>query len=113
MNIDFRELGREPVWLLACAIGLIGIKALLIIRLRDGFACRFRRHRNRPAAGSRGRVRLRCDWHGSDPQLVGSTSGSFTLAVTSLTMALIPLLATAARRLSAGERKKPIDPILL
>ena len=26
MNIDFRELAREPLWLLAGVVGLIGIK---------------------------------------------------------------------------------------
>ena len=33
MNIDFRELAREPLWLLASVVGLIGIKAILIIGL--------------------------------------------------------------------------------
>ena len=33
MNIDFRELAREPVWLLASVVGLIGIKSILLIGL--------------------------------------------------------------------------------
>ena len=33
MNIDIRELAREPLWLLACVVGLIGIKSVLLIGL--------------------------------------------------------------------------------
>ena len=60
MNIDFRELAREPLWLLASVVGLIGIKAALIVRLARLFRVPWRSGgRDRPAAGPGRRVRLR------------------------------------------------------
>src|SRR5262249_41254102 len=47
-------------------------------------------------------------------KLVAVTTASFTLAVTSITMALIPLLAIVARRIAArAEDRRPVDPALL
>ena len=37
MNIDFRELAREPIWLLASVAGLIGSKAIIVIGLARQF----------------------------------------------------------------------------
>jgi CPA2 family monovalent cation:H+ antiporter-2 len=46
-------------------------------------------------------------------KLVGASTASFTLAVTSITMVLIPLLASAARRITASaEAKRTLDPFL-
>ena len=114
MNIDFRELAREPLWLLACAIGLIGIKAALIIPLARWFRVPL------PAAietglllGPGGEFAFVVIGVAATLKLVSSTSVSFTLAVTSLTMALIPLLAMAARRITRRmEERRPLDPIL-
>ena len=95
MNIDFRELAREPLWLLGAVVGLIGIKAVMLTVWRGSSACRW------PAAietglllGPGGEFAFVvigvATWLG----LVSATAAAFTLAVTSLTMALIPLLAS-------------------
>jgi monovalent cation:H+ antiporter-2, CPA2 family len=114
MNIDLRELAREPLWLLACVVGLIGIKAVLTFALARAFRV------PRPAAietalllGPGGEFAFVVIGLAVTAGLVTARAGSFTLAVTSVTMALIPLLAVAARRLTARiERKVPLDPLL-
>jgi CPA2 family monovalent cation:H+ antiporter-2 len=115
MNIDFRELAREPVWLLASVTGLIGIKAIIII----GLARKFRVPM--PAAietglllGPGGEFAFVVIGGATVLQLVSARTASFTLAVTSLTMVLIPLLANAGRRLASRiDAKKPLDAALL
>ena len=37
MSIDFRELAREPLWLAASVVGLIGIKAAIVIALARAY----------------------------------------------------------------------------
>ena len=60
MNIDFRELAREPFWLFASVVGLIAIKAALIAGLARLFRVPLGSgDRDRPAAGPGRRVRLR------------------------------------------------------
>ena len=114
MNIDFRELAREPLWLLACVIGLIGIKAALIFALARLFRV------PRPAAietalllGPGGEFAFVVIGVATAASLIAPPIASFTLAVTSLTMALIPLLAMAGRRMAARvEDRRPLDPVL-
>jgi monovalent cation:H+ antiporter-2, CPA2 family len=114
MNIDLRELARDPAWLFASVVGLIAIKAALIIGLARLFRI------SRPAAietglllGPGGEFAFVVIGVATTANLVSARAGSFTLAVTSLTMALIPLLAFASRRLTARiERDKPLDPSL-
>ena len=115
MNIDFRELVREPALLLAAVAGLIGIKSLLMMGLARQFS------RSWPAAVETGLLL----GPGGEFAFVGiglaATLGvttpreaSFALAVTSLSMALLPLLSAAARRLRARiEPTSPMDPSLL
>ena len=115
MNIDFRELAREPVWLLASVFGLIGVKAMLIIFMARQFRVPM------PAAvetgfllGPGGEFAFVVIGLATALRLVSTTTASFTLAVTSLTMALIPFLAIAARRMTARtDDKKTLDAALL
>ena len=115
MNIDFRELAREPIWLLACVAGLIGVKAILIFVLARLFRV------SRQAAietgfllGPGGEFAFVVIGLATALKLVSATTASFTLAVTSLTMALIPFLAIAARRMTARtDDKKTLDAALL
>jgi monovalent cation:H+ antiporter-2, CPA2 family len=115
MTIDFRELAREPVWLLACVAGLIGVKALLIF----GLARLFRVPRQAAIEtglllGPGGEFAFVVIGLALALKLVSATTASFTLAVTSLTMALIPFLAVAARRMTARtDDKKTLDAALL
>jgi len=115
MTIDFRELAREPVWLLACVAGLIGVKAVLVFMLARLFRV------PRQAAietgfllGPGGEFAFVVIGLATALKLVSTTTASFTLAVTSLTMVLIPFLAIAARRItSRADDKKTLDAALL
>jgi monovalent cation:H+ antiporter-2, CPA2 family len=114
MTIDLRELAREPLALFACVIGLIGLKGVLIAGLARIFRV------PKPAAietalllGPGGEFAFVIIALATALQLVAAATASFTLAVTSLTMAAIPLLALLARRITAGmEARRAIDPIL-
>jgi len=115
LSIDFRELAREPVWLFAGVVGLIALKALVIIGLARLFRVPM------PAAietalllGPGGEFAFVVIGVAVGFNLVTGGAASFTLAVTSLTMALIPLLSALARRLGARtEPVKLLDPGLL
>ncbi len=115
MGIDLRELMREPLWLVVCVVGLIGVKAGLIFLLARLFRV------PRPAAietalllGPGGEFAFVVIGLATGALLVSPAIGSFTLAVTSLTMALLPLLAIAGRRLVArSDERRAVDPVLL
>jgi CPA2 family monovalent cation:H+ antiporter-2 len=117
MNIDFRELAHQPVLLLACVAGLIGLKAALIVGL--GHLFRVPRHAALETGlllGPGGEFAFVVIGVAVAAQLVPSSTASFTLAVTSVTMALIPVLAMLARRVAPrlDDRKADLlDPELL
>lgn len=113
MNIDFRELAHQPVLLLACVAGLIGMKATLIFGLGRLF-------RVPPLAALETGLLLAPGGEFAFvvigvaviAQLIAPGTASFTLAVTSITMALIPVLAVAARRIAPRfEERKPTEPV--
>jgi CPA2 family monovalent cation:H+ antiporter-2 len=114
MNIDFRELARHPLWLFACVVGLIGIKAILLIGLGRLFRL------SRAVAlemglllGPGGEFAFLGIGMATTLGLVDAYVSSFALAVTSLTMALIPVLSIVARRLAPKLREpKALDPVL-
>ena len=115
MNIDFRELAREPLWLVACVVGLIAIKAAIVFVLARLFRV------PRPAAietalllGPGGEFAFVVIGVATTSALVAAAVGSFTLAVTSLTMGLLPVLALAGRRFAARlDERRAVDPVLL
>jgi hypothetical protein len=112
MGIDIRELARDPFWLLASVAGLIAIKGALVTGLARLFRVPL------PAAietglllGPGGEFAFVALGMATTLGLVVPTAASFCLAVTSLTMALIPLLALAARRITERlEKHKGLDP---
>jgi CPA2 family monovalent cation:H+ antiporter-2 len=112
MGIDLRELAREPFWLLASVAGLIAIKATLVMGLGRLFRVPW------PAAietglllGPGGEFAFVAIGIATALGITAPPMASFTLAVTSLTMALIPLLAVAARRITDRlERRRGLDP---
>jgi CPA2 family monovalent cation:H+ antiporter-2 len=114
MAIDMRELALEPLWLLACVAGLIGLKALILTGLGKLFQLSW------PTAvelglllGPGGEFAFVAIGLAAALGVVAPRVASFALAVTSLTMVLIPLLAFAARRLRPMlEAPKPADPQL-
>ncbi|MFM9938494.1 MAG: cation:proton antiporter [Hyphomicrobiaceae bacterium] len=106
MSIDIRELAREPVWLVLSVIGLIGLKGALVIGL-----CRLYKL-NWPAAievglllGPGGEFAFVGIGLAAGLGILSQPVASFTLAVTSLSMLVIPLLSMAA--LQIGRRLEP------
>jgi CPA2 family monovalent cation:H+ antiporter-2 len=115
MNIDFRELAREPLWLVACVAGLIAVKAAIVYVLARLYRI------PKPAAtetalllGPGGEFAFVVIGVALAASLLSPAVGSFTLAVTSVTMALLPALASLGRRLGArSEERKAVDPVAL
>lgn len=114
MNIDIRELVRQPLLLLASVAGLIAIKSILLIGLARIFRLSW------PAAietglllGPGGEFAFVGIGLATSLGLIGADVSSFTLTVTSITMALIPALSLAARHLAPRFREhKALDPEL-
>jgi CPA2 family monovalent cation:H+ antiporter-2 len=100
MNIDLRELAHAPLWLMACVVGLVGIKAALIFGLGRLFRVpRLAALETGLLLGPGGEFAFVVIGVAVAARLVTPAAASFTLAVTSITMALIPVLATIVRRL--------------
>jgi monovalent cation:H+ antiporter-2, CPA2 family len=99
MNIDFRELAREPLWIAGGVASLIAAKSLLLVGLGRLFRLRW------PVAvetglllGPGGEFAFVGIGTAAAAGVVDGQLASFALAVTSVTMALTPLLSLAARR---------------
>jgi CPA2 family monovalent cation:H+ antiporter-2 len=99
MDIDVRELLREPALLAAAVIGLIVVKSLLIIGLAKLFRLSW------PVAvemgmllGPGGEFAFVGIGMAAASGLIDARLASFALAVTSVTMALTPGLSFVARR---------------
>jgi monovalent cation:H+ antiporter-2, CPA2 family len=112
MNIDFREIVREPVWLLGSVAALLALKSLVLIGLGRLFRLSW------PVAtetglllGPGGEFAFVGIGLAAASGLIGARLASFALAVTSVTMALTPLLSIGARqlaaRLAAGKAPDP------
>jgi CPA2 family monovalent cation:H+ antiporter-2 len=102
MNIDFRELVREPLLLLGGVVSLIALKSLLLIGLAKLFRSSW------PVAtetglllGPGGEFAFVSIGMAAAAGLIEVPLARFTLAVTSVTMALTPLLSICARHLAA------------
>ena len=114
MNIDFRELARQPLWLFASVVGLIGIKSILL----TGLARIFRMPWSAAIEtglllGPGGEFAFVGIGMATTLGLINADVSSFTLAVTSITMALIPVLSHFARRLAPKfADHKALDPEL-
>jgi monovalent cation:H+ antiporter-2, CPA2 family len=114
MSVDFRELWREPLLLAEAVVGLLAVKALLLIALAKLFRFSW------PAAveiglllGAGGEFAFVGIGMAGSSGLIEPKLASFVLAVTSITMALTPLLSFLGRKLAAKLRpEKPVDPEL-
>jgi monovalent cation:H+ antiporter-2, CPA2 family len=114
MNVDFRELWHEPLLLAGSVASLIAVKSLVLTALAKLFRLSW------PVAvetglllGPGGEFAFVGIGMATAAGLIEPRSASFTLAVTSVTMALTPLLSIAARQLSALlTSDKPLDPEL-
>jgi len=114
MNIDFRELARDPVWLIGAAIGLIAIKSVILIALARLFRLSWRASIEVGLLlGPGGEFAFVAIGMATTFGLIDAKMSSFTVALTSLTMVLIPALSHVARRLAPMVREdKPLDPEL-
>ena len=114
MNIDFREFIREPIWLLAAVVCLIVTKSVIVMGLGKMFRLSW------PAAietgmllGPGGEFAFVTIGTAVAAGLIEAGVSTFTLAVTSLSMALTPLLSVAARQLTfLMASQRVIDPEL-
>jgi CPA2 family monovalent cation:H+ antiporter-2 len=114
MNIDVRELAREPFWLLASVVGLIGIKFILLTGLARIFRLPWSAAiETGLLLGPGGEFAFVGIGLAATLGLISSNVSSFTLTVTSVTMALIPVLSLVARRLTPQFREpRALDPEL-
>jgi monovalent cation:H+ antiporter-2, CPA2 family len=113
MNVDFRELLRQPQIFLGAVFGLIALKAVLLTGLGRLFRLSW------PVAtetglllGAGGEFAFVGVGMAAAAGLVDPHLASFTLAVTTVTMAMTPLLSVAARYLAQLTSSKEIDPEL-
>ncbi|QWG25235.1 cation:proton antiporter [Bradyrhizobium sediminis] len=114
MSIDIRELAREPLLLVACVVGLIIIKSILLIGLARIFRLPWSAAiETGLLLGPGGEFAFVGIGLATTLGLIGSDVSSFTLTVTSITMALIPALSLVARRLTPRFREpRALDPEL-
>ena len=114
MNIDFRELARQPLWLFASVVGLIGIKSFLLTGLARIFRIPWAAAiETGLLLGPGGEFAFVGIGMATTLGLINADVSSFTLAVTSITMALIPVLSHFARRLAPKfADNKALDPEL-
>ena len=114
MSIDFRELVREPSWLLATVVSLLAVKSLVLVALGRLFRVeRLAAIETALLLGPGGEFAFVGIGAASAMALIEPRASSFVIAVTSVTMALTPLLATAARYLtSVLTAGRAIDPEL-
>ena len=114
MAIDFREVMREPLLLLACVVGLIVVKATVLTALGKLFRLSW------PSAietglllGPGGEFAFVGLGLAASLGIIGTRFAGFILAAIAITMALTPLLAAAGRRISRLIKRDTIgDPML-
>jgi monovalent cation:H+ antiporter-2, CPA2 family len=114
MNIDFRQIARDPVWLIAGAAGLIIVKSTILVLLSRMFRLSW------PASievglllGPGGEFAFVGIGMATTLGLIDANISSFAVALTTLTMMLTPALSHVARRLAPMVREdKPLDPEL-
>ena len=114
MSIDFRELANRPVWLLASVVSLIGIKAILLTGLARLFRIPWLAAiETGLLLGPGGEFAFVAIGMATTLGLINANVSSFVLAITSITMALIPVLSHVVGRLARQfQEHKTVDPEL-
>jgi CPA2 family monovalent cation:H+ antiporter-2 len=114
MNIDFRQIARDPVWLIAGAVGLIAVKAAILIVLARLYRLSWRASIEVGLLlGPGGEFAFVAMGMAAASGLIDAKVSSFAIALTTLTMILTPALSHIARRLAPMVREdKPLDPEL-
>ncbi|KUO53887.1 MAG: potassium transporter TrkA [Alphaproteobacteria bacterium BRH_c36] len=108
MSIDVREILREPAWILASVIGLVTVKALVVILLARLF------RQPLPVAvesglvlGPGGEFAFVGIGLAASLGLLSSDVSNFTLTVASLSMLLIPAMAMIGQSIAAKITPQP------
>nr|WP_251133826.1 cation:proton antiporter [Rhodomicrobium sp. Az07] len=113
MGIDFRELLHWPIWLPACVVGLIALKAAILIPLARAFGVPWAAAiESGLLMGPGGEFAFVGITLAASLGVINSDASSFSLALTSLTMALIPLLSILANRITPLVDQRPPNPAL-
>jgi CPA2 family monovalent cation:H+ antiporter-2 len=114
MTIDVREIARDPLTILALVCSLIAFKAAIIIGLSKAFGQSWRvAIETGFLLGPGGEFAFVALGLAKSLGLITPALSSFVLAVTSLSMILIPALSAAARHINSRmEPLKKIDPAL-
>ncbi len=114
MGIDVRELARAPLWVLACVLGLIALKATIVALLGRPFKLSWAAAIGAGLMlGAGGEFAFVGVGLAASLGLLAPPVASFVFAVTSLTMALLPLLSVAERRIRARlDKQRAVDPEL-
>jgi K+:H+ antiporter len=114
MNVDFREFLRQPVLLAAAVICLIFAKSVILTMLARFFRLSWRSSiETGLLLGPGGEFAFVGIGTATALGLIEPRASSFTLALTSITMILTPLLSTLTRRLtSALAPPRALDPEL-
>ena len=114
MSIDFRELANRPVWLLVSVVSLIGIKAILLTGLARLFRIPWSAAiETGLLLGPGGEFAFVAIGMATTLGLINANVSSFVLAITSITMALIPVLSHVVGRLAPQfQEHKTVDPEL-
>lgn len=115
MGLDIRVLIHDPLWLIACTAGLIILKSAILLGLGRLF------HLPMPVAvetalllGPGGEFAFVGIGLAAALGAMKAEMATFVLAVTSLTMALLPLLSVIAHRTARRlQPPRPADPELL
>lgn len=101
MGIDFREIAREPGLLLAAALGLIVVKALVLLALSRSFRLPWDASvETSLLLGTAGEFAFVGIGMAAGLGLLEARFSAFLLALTSITMAFSPALSMLGRRLS-------------
>ena len=102
MGLDPRVLAREPLWLIGCAIGLIAVKAVILFGLGRLYKLSTRAAiETGLLLGPGGEFAFVAIGLAATLGIVTAQTASFTLAVVSVTMALIPIMQTVGQRIAA------------
>jgi len=114
MNVDFREFLRQPVLLAVAVICLIFAKSVILTMLAKLFRLSWRSSiETGLLLGPGGEFAFVGIGTATALGLIEPRASSFTLALTSITMVLTPLLSTASRHLTlALAPPRAIDPEL-
>ncbi|MBI3703279.1 MAG: cation:proton antiporter [Rhizobiales bacterium] len=101
MSLDVREVARQPLWLFASVVGLIGIKSILLAGLTRIFRLPWSAAvETGLLLGPGGEFAFVGIGLATALGVIGADVSRFTLAMTSITMAFIPVLSHVARRLA-------------